>query len=283
MGSISGANLAAEMGGFIAGKLQVYLEQFKDEQRPESDCHPEAFEQIVKKQVEIHGAEGFEAQFRHKGVIIPFDLCARQLIHPAISEFLEFNFTFNYAGGVDIVLHTPSDRKTDIGYPSRDVAITLVYRDAWGHDNYLVFARQHDFDELGHPHESDRIQKEIVKQIVGHKDVVSAARRAEEGLLTVCKSGSLGPFFMKQGDSVFMDEDTYEDYSDAPHKKANFSCGHRMLSFNANFVEFAYALGRWHQAPIQICSLKNPDRFRANDGVQALLEKKRAQPKILLR
>lgn len=237
---------------------------------------------VIKGVAEASGTRDLVKKFSQKGIEVPYSPNVKWLVHPAVNEFLEFNMAMHRPEPFHIVVHKPSAGKVDIGYSPRNVAITLVYQDAWGNNNYFLFARQHAVDSLGRPHESDRLSKEILKSVIGHKDVVAAARHAEASLGGICKSGAFGPFFLEKNDAVFVCEDTVDYHSEAPHQLANFSCGDErdMVSANMHFNGFAYALAQWRPGQVHPVSLKEPGKFRANEEVQAMLAQRKSQPKL---
>jgi hypothetical protein len=212
-----------------------------------------SFWRVVGKFIEANGIDAFRKEFAHRGIEVPYTKKVGPLIHQKINEFLGSNIARYGPMHISIAIHKPSDEKTNIGYEPKNVAITLAYQDAEGNNSYLLFSRENP---------DQKIPRGILKKIIGHDNLASAARQAELGLNGVCTSGSMGPFFLKENDNVFICEDTNQYHNDKPGQLANFSGGHGMVSVNLPFGRVVDFLEARNPMRTHICSLTDADKFR---------------------
>lgn len=161
------------------------------------------------------------------GIMIPpFEVIKSQFSTP-VQSFLEH--CENKGIPYDLWLHPASAGKTDIGYESEEVAITLTFARDSSKTTFFMFTRSSTRNE---------IPRRIIRKYLGKpkvKDLLRARNQAAENLSGIMQPGSISPLpFNNEADEVFIDRDSYGEKF---YGKVNFDTGLENFSFNIIFSD----------------------------------------------
>jgi len=179
----------------------------------------------------LTGDEGNIKKIKNGGLLLPGKAEFLEIYEGhGMREFLDMAEELRY--DAEFWLHPPDESKLNIGYKPEEVAITLVYATPGSKNNtYFVFTRN-IASKIG-----ARLPKKIIKKLTPTKDVVEASAQGRENLKGLMEIGDIGPFGLKDGDRVIIDQNSFDGSRRNPSLLSNFSGGRDYLSFNMNLHE----------------------------------------------
>ncbi len=207
---------------------------------------------IIGELLEEKDLKSFRKEFNNRGVPVPYDMI-KHLLPQAVVDFIGHYMQDSYLPSFHFTIHRAVEDKKQIGCPVEQIAETIIYMDKEGNNNFFVFTR---------PHDDFQIPRGVIKTVIGHKDIAKAARLAEENLMNECRTGVMGPFFVKPGDRLFFSAATMDYYADTSKQLVNFSAGTLMKSLYMSLPSGVDVFRKKDQHQVHITEIDDAEKFK---------------------